>query len=398
MTKKNPIPLRPTNASPSGGTEDQELKPTASAARFRKRHFLLLVSFLLMVIAPIGTAFWYLESRAADQFASTLGFAVRQADTSSATVDLIGGIRGLGGDGSRNTDILFAYIQSQQLVEEVDAALDLAMMYSKPVNDPIFAYNPRGKIEDLVAYWARMVKIFYDNNTGLIELRVMAFDPEDALIIAQEIVRKSSIMINGLNRAAQEDATRYAREELDQAIERLKSARQALTSFRVRNQIVDPNADLQSQMGLLNSLQQQMADALIEMDLLSEVTGEDDPRLALALRKIEVIRARIADEREKLVSSEAGEGDFSSLIGTFEALRVDLEFAEQSYISALSGYDSAIAEASRKGTYLAAYVEPTRAQRSEYPDRITILALMGLFLFLVWSVLALVAYSIRDRR
>ncbi len=77
---------------------------------------------------------------------------------------------------------------------------------------------------------------------------------------------------------------------------------------------------------------------------------------------------------------------------------MDLDFAEQSYVSALSTYDRSVAEARRKSTYLAAYVVPTRAERSEYPDRIVILALTGLFLFLIWSVMALVIYSIRDRR
>jgi len=373
-------------------------RPTVKKTRFRKRHLILLISFLGMVLAPIIAVFWYLETRAADQYASKLGFTVQQAENTTAAVDLIGGISSLGGGGSKNTDILFEYIQSQQLISEVDQALDLGMLYSKPENDPFFAFDPDGTIEDLVAYWDRMVKIYYDNKTGLIELRVLAFDPDDAHAIAQEIVRKSSAMINALNNVAQEDATIYANEELDQAIERLKTARQALTTFRVVNQIVDPNADLQGQMGLLNSLQQQMADALIEMDLLSDVTGQNDPRIGLALRKIEVIRARIGEERQKLVSSEGTGGDFSSLIGTFEALRVDLEFAEQSYVSALSAYDGSVADARRKSTYLAAYVEPTRAQRSEYPNRIIILALTGLFLFLIWSVLALVAYSIRDRQ
>ena len=374
------------------------LKPTARAARFRTRHSMLLASFLLMVLAPVILVFWYLESRAADQYVSSLGFAVRQAETTSATVDLIGGISNLGGDGTKNTDILFEYIQSRQLVGEVDQALDIVSIYSKPEGDPVFAFDPEGTIEDLVAYWGRMVKIYYDNKTGLIELQVRAFDPDDALLIAREIVRNSSLMINALNNAAQEDATTYANEELSQAIERLKVARLALTTFRTLNQIVDPNADLQSQMGLLNSLQQQMADALIEMDLLAEVTEASDPRLILALRKIEIIRARIAEERQKLASSERDGGDFSSLIGTFEALKVDVEFAEQSYVSALSAYNTAVADARRKSTYLATYIEPTKAQRPEYPDRITILALSALFLFLIWAVAALVAYSIRDRR
>ena len=381
---------------------DQKIKaaprPTARPARMRSRHFMLVFSFVIMVMVPTAVVIWYLEYRAADQYASTLGFTVRQAENAAAAVDLIGGITSLGGDNTKNTDILFEYIQSQQLISQINEELDLAAIYSKPENDPVFSYNPDGTIEDLVKYWNRMVDIYYDNKTGLIELRVLAFAPQDAHKIAQQIVQEGSVMINQLNATAQADATKYAREELDKSIGRLKSARQRLTEFRTANQIVDPNADLQGQMGLLNSLQKQLADALIQLDLLTDVTRDSDPRIEQTKRKIDVIKVRIAEERRKLVTSDGNGNAFSSLIGKFEALRVDLQFAEQSYISALSSYDSAVAEARRKSIYLAAYVKPTIAQRSEYPNRIVIIGLSALFLFLIWSVLVLVAYSVRDRR
>lgn len=370
----------------------------AKTARLRWRHGLLLLSFIVMVLLPALTVSWYMMTRAADQYASTLGFTVRQAENTSAAVDLIGGITSLGSEGSKNTDILFEYIQSQQLISIIEDELKLTTIYSKPDNDPIFSYDKDGTIEDLVKYWNRMVKIYYDNKTGLIEVKVLAFEPEDARKIGQEIVVQSSLMINELNSVAQADATRYAKEELDQSVTRLKAGRQALTEFRTKNQIVDPTVDLQGQMGLLNSLQQQLADALVELDLLSDVTRSSDPRIEQVRRKIDVINARISEERKKLVVSDGSTGAFSSLIGEFEALRVDLEFAEQSYVSSLAAYDNAVADAQRKSIYLASYIEPTLAERSDHPKRGTIIGLSTLFLFLFWSITVLIAYSIRDRR
>ena len=56
-------------------------------------------------------------------------------------------------------DILYQYIVSQELVAKMDAELDLKAMYSKAAGDPLNAFKPGGKIEDLVAYWQRMVKV-----------------------------------------------------------------------------------------------------------------------------------------------------------------------------------------------------------------------------------------------
>src|SRR5690606_13970348 len=116
-----------------------------------------------------------------------------------------------------------------------------------------------------------------------------AFDPASARAIAEAIYAESSGMINALSASARADATRYAAEDLDLAVERLKQAREALTAFRVANQIVDLTADLQGQMGLLNTLQAQLAEALIDMDLMVSTTREDDPRLQQAQRRIAVI-------------------------------------------------------------------------------------------------------------
>ena len=65
---------------------------------------------------------------------------------------------------------------------------------------------------------------------------------------------------------------------------------------------------------------------------------------------------RIAAERQKLgFDSGGGVGTaFADLVGEYERLVVDREFAEQSYVSALAAYDSARGDAKRQNRYLAA--------------------------------------------
>lgn len=373
----------------------------SSPAQARPRHWGLALSFLLLVVIPTAIAAIYLYSRAADQYASTVGFSVRKEEFSSP-IDLLGGVADFGSTGSSDTDILYEYIQSQELVQNIDDRLDLRTMYSKPDGDPVFSLSGDESVEDLVDYWRRMTRVTYDAGTGLIELRVLAFDPQDAQAIATAIFEESTTLINGLSAIAREDATRYAREELDQAVERLKAARENMTAFRSRTQIVDPSADIQGQMGLLNTLQTQLAEALIETDLLRENTRSGDIRITQNERRIAVIRERIADERRKLGvggAVDSGEAEnYATLISDFERLSVDREFAEQTYTAALAALDVARAEARRQSRYLAAYIRPTLAETSQYPARLTLLGLGSLFLLLGWSIGVLIYYSVRDRR
>ncbi|MDX5402048.1 MAG: capsule biosynthesis protein [Rhodobacterales bacterium] len=362
---------------------------------------LVLASFVLMVVLPTLVAAWFLWVRAADQYASNLGFSVRREETSSA-LELLGGITALSGSSSTDTDILYKFLQSQDLVRRIHTQLDLAAIWSHPAaaNDFVFGYDTEGTIEDLLSHWKRMVKIYYDSASGLIDLRVLSFDPQDSRRIAEAIFAESTAMINELSAIAREDAIRYARADLESAVERLKTARQVITEYRNRTQIVDPTMDTQGQIGLVNTLQGQLAEAMIELDLLSETTRSTDPRIETANRRIRVIEARIAAERQKVgIGTASGNGEaFADLVGEYERLVVDREFAEQSYTASLAAYDAALAEARRQSRYLAAHIRPTLAERAEYPERFILLAVTGLFLFLIWSVVVLVAYSLRDRR
>lgn len=384
------------------GESASDLRPTVRGARMKTRHWGLVVSFVAMVLVPLMVVAAYMGLVAQDQYASTAGFTVRQEGTGGAT-ELLGGLASLTGvTGSSDSDILYEFILSQALVRTVNDKVDLRGHYGQAwPDDPVFALWPDATIEDLESYWQRIVRVSYDQSSKLMELRVLAYTPDKAQQIAREIISESQEMINALNEQARADAMRYATIDLNKAMERLKKAREAMTGFRTRTRILDPDADLQGRMGVMSNLQQQLAQALIDFDLLREQTSRGDPRQEQAQRKIAAIRDRIAQERQNFATENGGASvngeDYPSLMAEYEGMVVDREFAEESYRAALAALDVARAKASRQSRYLSTYVSPTRAEASEYPQRLTITGLTGLFLLLAWAILALVYYSIRDR-
>jgi capsular polysaccharide transport system permease protein len=368
----------------------------------RRRHFGLMVSFLLVVIVPLIVTIGYLYTFAQDQYASHTGFTVRAEEGGSAT-DLLGGLVGFaGGNAASDGDILYEFITSSEVVGRLNQRMDLVGHYAAPHSaDPVFALRPDATLEDLVDHWQSVVRVSYAQGSGLIDLQVLAFDPVTAHSIAQAIVEESQILINELNEQARADAMRYAEADLEASITRLRSAREAMTQFRTRSMIVDPESDLQGRTGVLNNLQQQLAEALIEYDLLHEnTTNPNDPRLVQAERRIEVIRSRIAQERTNFATEDIGADgeDYPTLMAQYEGLIVDREFAEQSYRAALTALDAARTNAARQSRYLAVFIRPTVAESAEFPRREVISALALLFLTLGWAIGALVYYSIRDRQ
>ncbi|MCA0922785.1 sugar transporter [Pseudooceanicola nanhaiensis] len=391
----------PQQGGMGAGAKVVEVRPLADRASFHRRHWGLLLSFFLVVIVPLTAAATYLYGVSLDRYGSITGFTVRSEESGGAS-ELLGGIvQFTGSSSSSNSAILYEFIQSQEMVEAIDAQFDLRAIFSAHWgDDPLFSLWPDASIEELLWYWQQAVRISFDQSSGLIEVRVIALDADTAQSLAQGIVAESQKKINEMNQNARADAMRYAEADLAEAIERLKTARGALTAFRTRTQIVDPSADIQGQMGVVNSLQQQLASALVELDLLRSTSSTQDPRVTQVQRQIDAIRSRIADERASFANDKfgSGEADYPTLMAEYEGLTVDREYAEESYRAALTALDAARAQASRQSLYLATYIQPTLPQDSKFPQRGMILGLLAAFLVLVWGILTLIYYSLRDRR
>lgn len=385
-------------AASKDGTPADTGYPKAAAA-LRPRHYGVLLTLALFVLLPACLATAYLFIVAKDQYASTVGFTVRREETPSN--DFLGGLSRLAGSTTSDTDILYDFVLSQEMVRLVDDKVDLRAIYSTAwPDDPMFAYDPAGTIEDLHKQWLAMMKVDYDGASGLISLESRAFTAKDAMLVANAAFEQASTMINALSADAQADATRYTQGDLGSTVARLKTAREALTTFRMRTQIVDITSDIQSQMGILTKLQEQLANNLIENDILRETAREDDPRLSQGDQRIRVIEARIASERAKFGSGGLGPGgeDYATLAAAYEGLTVDLEFAEAGYRSAQAAHEAAKTAAQRQSRYLAPHIRPTLAEQALYPHRMVYSGMILFFLMAVWAICVMVYYSIRDRR
>lgn len=392
MTKLEPAQTESTLIRP--------VAPAATQARLKSRHRNLFFSMAILILLPLVLITGYLYVLAQDQYASRTGFTIRQEETGSAS-DLMGGLAQVFASGAPgNADLLFEYVQSQELVERIDARFDLMSHYTQhwPF-DPLYSLWPSATIEDLVWFWGRLVKVTYDKASGLIMVEVRAADAESARQIGTMIVAESEAMINRLNETARRDTTRNAEADLEAALQRLRAAREALAQFRARTQIVDPVADIQGRLGVLNNLQQQLAEAFVSYDLLLQTSESSDPRVRQAQRRIDVVRNRISEERRMFAEQDITVDDtnYPQLIAQFESLQVDQVFAETTYQAALTALDAARSNAARQSVYLATFIQPTLAQRAQYPDRLVIILISALFLTLGWSVLALIYYSLRDR-
>ena len=381
-----------------------QVRPTARPAQMRPRHLIAAAGGLFGVVLPLSLLAIYLWVFATPQYQVIAGFTVRQEEGGSLQSTGLGGLVQLGGLTAPrgDADILYEFIRSGDLAMRLDQELDMIAHYSAAYSrDPLFSLNPEAKATDLLRYWRRMTSLSYDRASGLIEFRLRAFSPEMTLALSEAVISKSETLINELNLAARENLLEFAQIDLAQAGADLTLARGAMTDFRTRSQIVDISSDLQGRMGVLNTLQQQLAEALIATDMLAATSGENDPRLAQSRARISVIESRILQERASFASADpmGGNGrDYPNLLAQYEALATEQELAEHRYAAAQAALEMAQDNLARQTRYLAVFIRPALPDDADYPKRGLILTLASLFAGLIYVGLTLAAYALRDRR
>lgn len=373
----------------------------AKPARAKARHWIALASFMLAVIAPtLGTIF-YLYVKAADQYASRVSFTIRSPDH-TMPVEFLGALTRSfgGGGGAADAEIVYEFVRSQQMVETLRERLPFDAMYNAPSEDWVFSLGEDQPIEEALKYWRWMTDIAFEPGSGLVSFEARAFTPEDALALTELVLEESTRLVNELSQQARDDAVRLAREALDDAEARLRDVRLEMRAFREVEQQLDPQASGQAALGLVATLEAQLAEAEIELETQTQLVGPEASRIPYLRQRIDSLRQRITEERARIGETDAADGGraLAQLVAEYEELTVEREFAQNAYLSALASYEAAQMEARRQMRYLAPHIRPTRAEAAEYPQR----ALLAFGLFLVftvaWLVGALIVYNIRDRR
>lgn len=362
----------------------------------------LIASFVVCVMLPCMMGAVYLWGMAVDRYASSAAFSIRSNEV-AAPVEIFGAITQLGNSSAMmDGEILYDFIHSQQMLNAVRAKMDLEHVYAQAPDDPLYAHDPGEPVEDLLDHWMRMTDVAIDPANGILTIEARAYTPADANAITKAILDASVEMVNTLSEAARADSVRYAALELSEAEDRLREIRTRLRAFRDLEQEVDPTRNAAAAFELVATLEQDRAQAQVRLEQIASVLDNDAPRVVALMRRIATLDARIAEERTRLGSGTPGTSQdgrpLAAVVGDYEELLVDREFAEQAYTLALATYEQAQAEARRQNRYLAVHVKPTLAERSVYPDRPIWFLSLVVGCLVLWAIGSLIVGNVFERR
>lgn len=373
-------------------------RPTARGRAQPKRRSIIKQSFFACVLVPTLIAAVYFAFIAADQYSVSAQFAVRSKDTSSASVEGLTLLTGLTGSAPNASDsyIVTNYIESRDLVGEIDKSLNLRELFSRPEADYWASVDPEAAIEDLVDYWNWMVSAEFETHSGIIELEVRAFRPEDAERLANKIITHSERLVNEMSRRAREDSVSEAEGEVAHAEMRLRLARKAISQFRGRELRLDPVATAEARERIIGELEGRLAQLQTELSTLRAVSP-NSPRIASTISQEQALQKQIFTVRNRTNNRDtANEGSLNTQLTAYEEFETERMFAEKAFISALASLEAARIEASAQNRYLTVFVQPKTPDIAVYPERLRWVAVVFILSFLTWAIGSLIFAGIRD--
>lgn len=348
----------------------------------------------LLLLLPAFLAAIYAFVLAADRYETEMRLVIRNATQPELGRSAAGLSIGLPGLAQDEGHIARSFLLSRDALAFLDARLPIREMLSAPSRDILYAFPPplvTAGNEALFRQYLRFIDAELDSSNALLTVRVRAFSPTHAELIATTLVEATEDLVNRMNVRPSVSAVRMAIAEVEQMQTQAFAAQEAVTRWRAENRMLDPAR-------LAGAYVETVARLLLELAQVNaqiaeiQVGSPRSPQLGPLRARGAALRAQVQSEREAMASVTSG---LSARISEYERLTLAREFAERSFQSALATLEVAKRDAERQKLFLEQVVQPRAPDWPRYPRRLLLVCVVLVFnVFLVLMGRAL----LRDTR
>lgn len=354
----------------------------------------LPVLFVVTVLIPTAISAVYL-SLSSDIYMSESRYVVQSSSKQPATG--LGALLKSGGFSNASEEAFAAndYIISRDALDALNKDGLITRAYSHGGISMLNRFNGfgwNGSIEKLFRYYQDKAEVKYDTASGITTLRVSAFSPRDAQLINRRLLDQAEALVNRMNERGRGDLVDYANTELQDAKGAARKAALALSEYRNREGVVDPEQQATVQLQMVSKLQDDMIATKTQLVQLRALTPQNP--------QIPVLQARIT-ELNREIASQTGliTGNQKSLAATavqFQRLQLESQLADRELAAAMSSLQEARNEARRKQAYIERIVQPSLPDSPAEPKRLRGILSTLVVGLVAWAILSMLLAGVRE--
>jgi capsular polysaccharide transport system permease protein len=385
-------PLRPVPAK----TEPEPLESwpqlfphddlLATMRQTRRRRFFLRIG--LFVGLPTLLMALYLMLWATPRYASEFEITYQTyQNTQSLSTGLVQSILGGTTSGTDFSSILYEYVRSETLAQQLDEKLNLRKYYSGANIDYPARLAENSSGEKFLDYYRKHIVSVSQGLGGYLTIDVQAFDPQFAHAVATAIVQSCDEMVDQMTARARRDGMKFAEDEVSRQEDRVRQAQIALTKFQNAHGDLNPTNSANQFGQIVGSLETQLSQTRTALTNTLSYASPGAPQVQQLKNQIAALEAQLQTQRSRLTG---GDQTYSQILEEYTRLQLESQFAQNAYLSAQQGLAVARADAARKQSYLVDFVtpsQPTAPARSFYITYLASTFFGSLFLCAIGSLI-----------
>jgi capsular polysaccharide transport system permease protein len=365
-------------------------------SRWRRLRVLLSPLFMASVLLPTALAAVYYGLIASDTFVSESRFVVRSPQRPQ-----LSGLGAIlqGGGFARSQDDTYSvhdYVLSRDALAELEKKLNLRSVFSSESIDPFNRFTSLEwdlSFESFYRYYRKRVSVDYDTVSSITVLTVRAYTAEDARKVNALLLQMGERLVNQLNDRSRNDLITVAEKEVKASENRAKEASLALSSFRSRQSVFDPDRQAAMQLQGTAKLQEELLATETQLAQLRQVSPSN-PQIPSLTSRAQLLREAIGRQEARVAGRQPG--SFTTQSSGYDRLVLEKTFAERQLASSLAALENARNEAQRQQLYLETLVQPNLPDKAIEPRRVRTVAMVFLLGLIIWGVLSLVVSSVRE--
>lgn len=349
----------------------------------------------LLYFALLGFVVAYVWFVAQDRYLSIASFKIsRQSSTSAEPSFAQLALPGLADTGSVDSQIAIGFVDSTDLLLDIEREYKLHEHYSSPPRDLVFRLAADAPLEERLEYYRKRIYAHFDKETGLTMLTVDSFSPQLSIKLAQTVLARTEIFINTLNQTVADQQLTFIRGEVERAEKQVKDVSLEVLALQNAHNLVNPEEVISASLQVVQQLRLERLNT--EASLASiERDSPDSPRIETLRSQMRSLDEQIAVESTKISGPE--QDRLNQVLARFKELQLKLDFAIRMRNGAETLLEKNRVDAVARSRFLSVIQRPYLPEDVGYPRReyatATIIGL-GILLFLTLRVLA---HSIRER-
>ena len=362
-----------------------------------KNGFAKTVLKILAILYFLGLliAIAYLWLMTQDRYVTTAAFTISRQDAASGLDESIVqlALPGMADSGSMDSQVTIGYINSADLLLDLEKQFNFIEHFSSPEKDFFFRLDPKDALENRLDFYRKHIIADFNKDTGLTTVTVDTFEPSISQEVATVVLKRAEGFVNQINQDVADQQLAFIQSEVDRTSERVNEIHRELIELQNKHRFISPNAVINASLAAVQEMQMERLRADAELSSLLRDSPES-PRINTLQSSLRSYNELIDKETAKLSGTERDR--LNQILMDYKEIELKLETATRLRAGAEMLLENNRMEAASRSRFFSVIQTPYLPEDVALPRRtyatITMIFL-GLLCFLIMRALVQSVYD-----